>query len=158
MSSWRPSSDSLIGLTENQLESISYKFAQPHHVRFVAQERLLTPSLRSSGLPLDTRLRMACSLSSKLNVWAHVYYSPTNHSHQVNAPMLAVNDNFYEDLTPETTKKLLADLKSGNRKIKPGPMSGRQSCEPITGQTTLKEEPYGPGQFMRTYGLLSVRC
>ena len=64
--------------------------------------------------------------------------------------MLAVNDDFYEDLTPETTKKLLADLKSGNRQIKPGPMSRRKSCEPITGPTTLKEEPWGPGAYMRT--------
>ena len=69
----------------------------------------------------------------------------------VNAPMLAVNDEFYEDLTPETTKKLLADLKSGKRKIKPGPMSGRESCEPKAGLTSLTEEPWGPGQHMRTY-------
>jgi len=64
--------------------------------------------------------------------------------------MIAVNDEFYEDLTPETTKELLKDLKSGDRKIKPGPMSGRKSCEPKAGQTTLKDEPYGPGAFMRT--------
>src|SRR5579859_6863466 len=65
--------------------------------------------------------------------------------------MFAVNDDFYEDLTPETTKKLLADLKSGNRKIKPGPMSGRKSCEPSKGLTSLKEEPWGPGAHFRTY-------
>ena len=65
--------------------------------------------------------------------------------------MLAVNDDFYEDLTPESMKELLADLKSGKRKIKPGPMSSRKSCEPITGPTTLKEVPWGPGSFMRTY-------
>jgi NADH dehydrogenase (ubiquinone) flavoprotein 2 len=64
--------------------------------------------------------------------------------------MLAVNDDYYEDLTPETTKKLLADLKLGKRKIKPGPMSGRKSCEPHEGQITLKEEPWGPGTHMRT--------
>jgi NADH dehydrogenase (ubiquinone) flavoprotein 2 len=65
--------------------------------------------------------------------------------------MVSVNDDFYEDLTPETTKQLLADLKSGKRKIKPGPMSGRKSCEPAAGLTSLKEEPWGPGQHMRTY-------
>ena len=70
---------------------------------------------------------------------------------KVNAPMLAVNDEFYEDLTPETMKKLLDDLKSGKRTIKPGPMSGRHSCEPKTGLTSLKEEPWGPGAHMRTY-------
>jgi len=72
--------------------------------------------------------------------------------------MLAVNDEFYEDLTPETTKTLLADLKSGKRKIKPGPMSGRESCEPKAGLTSLTEEPYGPGQHMRTYTLLFEGC
>jgi NADH dehydrogenase (ubiquinone) flavoprotein 2 len=76
----------------------------------------------------------------------------------VNAPMLAVNDDYYEDLSPETMKELLADLKSGERKIKPGPMSGRHSCEPKTGLTTLKEEPWGPGAFMRTYILLHRIC
>jgi NADH dehydrogenase (ubiquinone) flavoprotein 2 len=65
--------------------------------------------------------------------------------------MVAVNDDYYEDLTPETMKKLLDDLKSGKRKIKPGPMSGRHSCEPSTGLTSLKEEPWGPGAHMRTY-------
>jgi NADH dehydrogenase (ubiquinone) flavoprotein 2 len=65
--------------------------------------------------------------------------------------MLAVNDDFYEDLTVESTKELLADLKSGKRKIKPGPLSGRHSCEPSAGLTSLKEEPWGPGAFMRTY-------
>lgn len=64
--------------------------------------------------------------------------------------MVAINDDFYEDLTPESMKKLLADLKSSKRNIKPGPMSKRESCEPITGPTTLKEEPWGPGAFMRT--------
>lgn len=71
--------------------------------------------------------------------------------------MLAVNDDFYEDLTPETMKKLLDDLKSGKRKIKPGPLSGRHSCEPKTGLTSLKEEPWGPGAFMRTYLLTLMR-
>lgn len=71
----------------------------------------------------------------------------------MNAPMLAVNDEFYEDLTPETMKKLLDDLKSGERKIKPGPMSGRRSCEPRAGLTSLKEEPWGPGAHMRMYYL-----
>lgn len=72
--------------------------------------------------------------------------------------MVAVNDDFYEDLTPESTKKLLADLKSGKRKIKPGPMSGRQSCEPAGGLTSLKEQPWGPGAHMRTYPRFQLQC
>jgi NADH dehydrogenase (ubiquinone) flavoprotein 2 len=65
--------------------------------------------------------------------------------------MVAVNDDYYEDLTPETTSELLKDLRSGERKIKPGPLSGRESCEPQGGLTSLTEEPWGPGGHMRTY-------
>jgi len=67
----------------------------------------------------------------------------------VNAPVLAINDDYYEDLTPDTTIKILESLKQG---IKPkhGPQSGRTTCEPKTGYTSLKSEPYGPGDFVRT--------
>lgn len=41
-----------------------------------------------------------------------------------NAPMIQVNDDFYEDLTPETTKQVLDDLKAG-KKPKVGPQNGR---------------------------------
>lgn len=61
--------------------------------------------------------------------------------------MLAVNDDYYEDLTPQITVEILKELKAG--KVRPpGPQSGRKSCEPITGQTTLLEKPYGPGDFV----------
>ncbi|CAG8680363.1 15144_t:CDS:2 [Dentiscutata erythropus] len=56
--------------------------------------------------------------------------------------------NAPEDLTPETTIKLLDSFKSG--KIpKPGPMSGRHTCEPKSGYTTLTSEPTGPGFGVR---------
>lgn len=69
----------------------------------------------------------------------------------VNAPMIQINDDYYEDLTPETTKQLLSALKqaatSANPKsVKvpgPGPLSGRQTCENSAGQTNLKDEPWG---------------
>jgi len=48
-----------------------------------------------------------------------------------------------EDLTPETTIKLLDDLKA-SKHPKPGPQLGRHTCEPANGYTTLLEEPYGP--------------
>lgn len=41
-----------------------------------------------------------------------------------NAPMIQVNDEFYEDLTPETTKQVLDDLKNG-KTPKVGPQNGR---------------------------------
>jgi len=56
-----------------------------------------------------------------------------------NAPMLQINNHeFYENLTPENTKKLLDDLKAGN-KVKVGPQNDQYSCEGLQGQTTLKE-------------------
>ncbi|KAF9971980.1 hypothetical protein BGZ73_004964 [Actinomortierella ambigua] len=66
----------------------------------------------------------------------------------VNAPVLAVNDDYYEDLTPETTIKVLESLKQG-KPIKAGPQTGRHTCEPKGGLTTLKGEPTGPGFKVR---------
>ncbi|KAF3057992.1 NADH-ubiquinone oxidoreductase 24 kDa subunit, mitochondrial [Daldinia childiae] len=66
----------------------------------------------------------------------------------VNAPMIQINDDYYEDLTPESTKKLLAGLKEsatspGAKVPKPGPQSGRDTCENSAGQTNLTSEPWG---------------
>ncbi|KDN48896.1 hypothetical protein K437DRAFT_234119 [Tilletiaria anomala UBC 951] len=65
-----------------------------------------------------------------------------------NAPMVQINDDFYEDLTPESMVKILDSLKEG-KKAKPGPQSGRHSSEPKEGRTALTSEPYGPGKFCR---------
>lgn len=54
-----------------------------------------------------------------------------------NAPMIQVNDDFYEDLTPESMVDLLENLKKGVVP-KPGPQNGRNKAEPVTGATTLK--------------------
>ncbi|KAJ3108910.1 hypothetical protein HK100_003374 [Physocladia obscura] len=62
-----------------------------------------------------------------------------------NAPVMAVNDDYYEDLTPETTIKILEDLKAGKTPSKLGPQSSRLASEQITGVTTLITEPTGPG-------------
>ena len=71
-----------------------------------------------------------------------------------NAPMLVVGDDFYvslsflsvppqisqkllkEDLTPQTTKKVLDAFKNG-QKPKAGPQSGRQTSENSAGLTSL---------------------
>jgi len=63
-----------------------------------------------------------------------------------NAPMVQINDDFYEDLTAETMVKILDDLKAG-KKPTPGPQSGRKSSEPAPKLTTLTEKPLGPGQM-----------
>ncbi|PLW44079.1 hypothetical protein PCASD_04896 [Puccinia coronata f. sp. avenae] len=62
-----------------------------------------------------------------------------------NAPMVQINDDFYEDLTPESVVKVLDELAAG-RKPKSGPQSSRQSSEPAGKLTSLNEKPYGPGQ------------
>ena len=53
----------------------------------------------------------------------------------VNAPILQVNDDFYEDLDYESTKKLLESLMK-NKPLKFGSSKGRKS-EPETGATVL---------------------
>jgi NADH-quinone oxidoreductase subunit E len=56
----------------------------------------------------------------------------------VNAPMMQINDDYYEDLDPDTTRAVLGVLRQGG-KPKPGSQIGRRSCEPKTGPTVLKE-------------------
>ncbi len=57
----------------------------------------------------------------------------------VNAPMMQVNDDFYEDLTPENTKELLLAL-AQDRPPTVGSMKGRKCSMAITGPTTLEEQ------------------
>jgi NADH-quinone oxidoreductase subunit E len=57
----------------------------------------------------------------------------------VNAPMVQINDDYYEDLTPELLQKLMDDLAAG-RKVKVGPQIERQYSAPAGGLTTLKEQ------------------
>ena len=116
-----------------------------------------------------------------------------------NAPMVQINDDYYEDLTYDSTVSLLKALqhaaeatgakpgevglggeagkgavtgedrnvKSGNEineqgrayeaagvKVPtPGPLSGRKSCEPAAGLTTLTGEPWG-NETLRKDGAL----
>ena len=54
----------------------------------------------------------------------------------VNAPIIQVNDDFFEDLDADSTKQLLDALRSGEPP-KPGSMTGRQTSAPEGGPTTL---------------------
>ncbi|WP_428489395.1 complex I 24 kDa subunit family protein [Rhodopila sp.] len=54
----------------------------------------------------------------------------------VNAPILQVDDDFYEDMDAEKVGQLLAALRRGDRP-KPGSMIGRQTSAPEGGPTTL---------------------
>ena len=58
----------------------------------------------------------------------------------VNAPVLQVNNDFYEDLDGPATEKLLDALRAGNPPP-PGSVIGRQGSAPITGPTTLAGLP-----------------
>ena len=55
----------------------------------------------------------------------------------VNAPMVQINDDFYEDLTADTFERLLEDLRLG-RNVMTGPQNGRQASAPEGGPTVLK--------------------
>ena len=54
----------------------------------------------------------------------------------VNAPMIAVDDDYYEDLDYESTVKLIEALKRGERPT-PGSVKGRQASAPEGGPTVL---------------------
>ena len=47
----------------------------------------------------------------------------------VNAPILQINDDYYEDLDYKSTKELLNNIKT-KKNIKPGSLIGRKSSEP----------------------------
>jgi len=57
----------------------------------------------------------------------------------VNAPMLQIGKDFYEDLDGPATEKLLEALRKGEAP-KPGPQNSRHSSEPEGGPLVLKEK------------------
>ncbi len=57
----------------------------------------------------------------------------------VNAPMVLIDKDPYEDLTGEKTGELIEAIRRGE-KPKTGSQIGRKSSEPVGGPTTLKEK------------------
>ena len=57
----------------------------------------------------------------------------------VNAPMMQIGDDYYEDLDTNATLAILSELKAG-KTPKTGSQIQRVSCEPVTGLTSLKEQ------------------
>ena len=55
-----------------------------------------------------------------------------------NAPMVQVGKDYFEDLTPESLRVLLAELRKGERP-RPGSAIGRFSSEPSGGATSLTD-------------------
>lgn len=55
----------------------------------------------------------------------------------VNAPMVQINDDYYEDLNRENFEQILDDLKQG-REVSIGTQIDRQKSAPVGGPTVLK--------------------
>jgi len=53
-----------------------------------------------------------------------------------NAPMMQINDDFYEDLSSDNAKQIIMDLRQGVEP-KTGPQSDRTGAEPLGGLTSL---------------------
>jgi NADH-quinone oxidoreductase subunit E len=68
----------------------------------------------------------------------------------VNAPMLQIGSDFYEDIDGPITEKLIADLRAG-KPIKAGPANSRFSSEPEGGLTTLAEASLFDGSIIGKY-------
>ena len=65
----------------------------------------------------------------------------------VNAPMLQIDKDFFEDLDGPATEKLLEDLRAG-RAVKPGPQNARHTSEPLGGATTLTDPALFDGSMI----------
>lgn len=63
----------------------------------------------------------------------------------VNAPILQVDDDFYEDMDATRTEALLAALRRGEKPA-PGSMAGRQGSAPEGGPMTLLGDAAGPAE------------
>jgi len=57
----------------------------------------------------------------------------------VNAPMVQINYDYYEDLTADSLSRILNDMSAG-KTPKPGPQVDRLNSAPIGGRTTLLDK------------------
>jgi len=69
-----------------------------------------------------------------------------------NAPMAAINDEYYEDLTPEALRHILAEFCAG-RTPPPGSAAGRQATAPVGGPTTLTDPALYDGSRAKPFKL-----
>ena len=61
-----------------------------------------------------------------------------------NAPMVQINDDYYEDLTPERMAEMIGDFKSG-KPVPTGSQTGRQGSCPSSGPTSLFNQSESSG-------------
>ncbi|HTX48689.1 MAG TPA: NADH-quinone oxidoreductase subunit NuoE [Caulobacteraceae bacterium] len=69
-----------------------------------------------------------------------------------NAPMAAINDEYYEDLTPASLKGLLNEFRAG-RTPPPGSSLGRQAAAPVGGPLTLQDPALYDGSRAKPFKL-----
>jgi NADH-quinone oxidoreductase subunit E len=63
-----------------------------------------------------------------------------------NAPMAQIGKDYYEDLTADKLRDLIARFSNGEVPV-PGPQNGRYAAEPLTGLTSLKDFESGKTQY-----------
>ncbi len=63
-----------------------------------------------------------------------------------NAPMAQIGKDYYEDLTVEKLRDLIARFSNGEIPV-PGPQNGRYAAEPLGGLTSLKDFESGRQQY-----------
>ena len=54
----------------------------------------------------------------------------------INAPMMQINDDYYEDLNKEKTEKIINQIQNGEKPV-PGSYRGRKNSEPENNRKTL---------------------
>ena len=69
-----------------------------------------------------------------------------------NAPMAAINDYYYEDLTPESLGKIIDDFAAG-KSPPPGSAIGRQGAAPEGGPLTLTDPALYDGSRAKAFKL-----
>jgi len=69
----------------------------------------------------------------------------------VNAPVMQIGKDFYEDLDGPTTERILDAFRRGQRP-KPGPQHGRHTSEPEGGALTLKDPQLFKGGYSKPPG------
>jgi NADH-quinone oxidoreductase E subunit len=69
----------------------------------------------------------------------------------VNAPMMQIGDDYYEDLSPASVEAILDALTRGETP-KAGSQIGRRGAEPVGGLTTLTSMPGAPPARQRVRG------
>lgn len=69
-----------------------------------------------------------------------------------NAPMVQIGKDFYEDLTADKFREILAAFGRGEVPV-PGPQNGRYAAEPLSGLTSLKEFEDGRSEYNASAGI-----